>query len=187
MLGDRLRQLAEDYVTLHKTQEQELTAGEMEHRVREVYEQFVKQLGTEGIGYFDEADAGRIAVGIVDGTFNVLYHKCGRDVVLDGDTFRIRGGELAGYAIEDCPGCGKPLSAFDLYDDPGGPTRNRLREAGLYPTSDSLVLMEDSGRREAMLEALWESLNSLGDGDLLATYAVVAALIRDREESSGGV
>jgi hypothetical protein len=187
MLGDRLRRLAEDYVTVQQTQEQEFTAGETEDRIRKVYEQFVKQLETEGIGYFDEEDAGRIAVGIVDGTFNVLYHKCGRAIILDGDAFRIRGGELAGYTIEDCPGCGKPLNAFDLYDDPGGPTRNLLREAGLYPTSDSLVLMEDSGRRAAMLEALWESLNSLGDGDLLATYAVVAALIKDSEEGSGGV
>jgi hypothetical protein len=137
------------------------------------------QLDVEGIRYFDREDAARIAAGIVEDSFDVLYHKCGRAVILDGDTFRIHGGELAGHAIESCPECGEHLDAFDLYPVSGGTVHNILRQAGLYPTVDSLVLMSDPEQRATILRELRELLGDLSDGDLLAVYAVVVALMRN--------
>jgi hypothetical protein len=54
-----------------------------------------------------------------------------------------------------------------------------LREAGLYPTADGLVLTRGRKRRISILRELAKLLGSLGDGDMLAVYAVVVALLRE--------
>ena len=181
MLSDRLRRLAAGYVIAQKAQGQDDTSDELKACMSEACDQFMLQLDVDGIRYFDREDAARIAAGIVDGTFDVLYHGCGRAIVLDGDIFRIHDGDLAGHVIERCPGCGMWLDAFDLYADPGGRTRNLLRQAGLYPTADGLVLMADPERRTIILRDLREALGNLGNGDLLAVYAVVVAMIGNDE------
>jgi hypothetical protein len=183
MLSNRIRQLAQDYVTVQQAHEQNPTDGELEARVVEAYDEFVAHLEAEEIRYFDSEDAARIAAGIVDRTFDVRYHKCGRAIIRDGEMLRIHGGRLAGRIVDRCPGCQKPLNAFTLYADPGGVARDLLRDAGLYPTADGLVLVEDPERRRDILEELRGSLGELGDGDLLAVYAVVIALIRDSAAS----
>ena len=182
MVSDRLRQLAANYITARQAQEQDPTSDELKTSRSEAHGQFMKQLDMEGIRCFDREDADRIASGIVEGSFDVLCHKCGRAVILDSDTFRIHGGDLAGHAIESCPECGQRLDAFDLYADPGGMTHNLLRQAGLYPTADSLVLMVDSEQRATILRDLRELLGDLGDGDLLAVYAVVVALMKNGDD-----
>jgi len=179
MVSDRLRQLAANYLTSRQEQEQDPTSEELKTRRSEAHDQFMMQLDVEGIHCFDSEDAARIAAGIMEGSFDVLYHKCGRAIILDGDTFRIHGGDLAGHAIESCPECGQRLDAFDLYPVSGGTVHNMLRQAGLYPTANSLVLMVDSEQRTAILQELRKLLGGLSDGDLLATYAVVVVLIRN--------
>jgi hypothetical protein len=183
MISSRLRQLAADYITAWQAQEQDPTSEELEARRSEAHEQFIVQLDVEGIRYFDHEDADRIAAGIMEGFFDVLYHKCGRAIILDGETFRIHGGGLAGHAIEICPECGQRLDAFDLYPVSGGPVHGMLRQAGLYPTADSLVLMADPEQRATILRELRESLGDLSDGDLLAVYAVVVALIKSGDDA----
>lgn len=182
MISDRLRELAANYVTARQAQEQDPTSDELKNRRSEAHDQFMKQLDIEGIRYFDREAAARIAAGIVEGSFDVLYHKCGHAIILDGDTFRIHGGELAGHTIEICPECGKRLDAFDLYPVSGGTVHNMLRQAGLYPTVDSLVLMSNSEQRATILQELRKTLGKLSDADLLAVYAVVVALMRNGEE-----
>jgi hypothetical protein len=179
MISDRLRELAADCVAARWEQEQDPTNDGLKARRSEVHEQFIMQLDAEGIRYFGSEDAARIAAGIMAGSFDVLYHECGRAVILDGDTFRIHGGDLAGHVIESCPECGKRLDAFDLYAASGGAVHNMLRQAGLYPTADSLVLMADSEQRATILRELRELLADLSDGDLLAVYAVAMALMKD--------
>jgi hypothetical protein len=179
MISDRLRELAANYVTARQEQEQAPTNDALKTCRSEAHEQFIMQLDTEGIRYFDSEDAARIAAGIMAGSFDVLYHKCGRAVILDGDTFRIHGGDLAGHVIESCPECGKRLDAFDLYAASGGTVHNMLRQAGLYPTADSLVLMADPEQRTTILRELRGLLGDLSNGDLLAVYAVAMALMKD--------
>ena len=175
MLNNRLRKRAADYVAAREAQAQDPTGD----GVSEAYHQFVAQLDADGIHYFDEEDAGRIATAIVDRLFDIRYHKCGHVLVADGQTLRIHGGKLAGHVIEHCPECEMRLSAFDLYADWGGGMRKLLREFGLYPTADSLVLMSDPDQRAATLRELQESLGNMDDGDMLAIYAVVVALTQD--------
>ncbi|MDY7078627.1 MAG: hypothetical protein SXV54_17060 [Chloroflexota bacterium] len=177
MLSDQLRQLAQDYITALQAQKQNPTSDELDAHTSETYNQFTAQLETDGIRYFDTEDATRIAAGILAGSYDMLYHRCGRAIVLDGEIFRIHGGRLAGHVIESCPECGKRLNAYDLYADPGGATRNLLRQAGLYPTADSLILMKDPEQHAIILQELREALSDLTTGDLLAIYAVVTAMI----------
>jgi hypothetical protein len=183
MLTDRIRQLAQDYATARQAQEQDPASDEFEIHVTEAHDRFVAQLEAEEIRYYDSEDAARIAAGIVDRTFDVRYHKCGRAIIRDGEMLRIHGGKLAGRVIDRCPGCQKPLNAFTLYANPGGVARDLLRDAGLYPTADGLVLLRGSERRGEILQELEHSLDELGDGDLLAVYAVVIALIKDSAAS----
>ena len=179
MLSDRIRQLAQGLDTARRAWRQDPTSAELEARTSEVYDQFVAQLEADDIRYADREDAVRIAVGIVGGTFDVRYHKCGQAVIWDGNVVKIHGGRLAGRIIDRCPKCQKQLDAFRLYADPGGATRDLLREAGLYPTADGLVLARGPERRVSILRELVKSMNDLGDGDLLAVYAVTIALLRD--------
>jgi hypothetical protein len=179
MLSTQLRQRATNYVAAREAQEQDPTGDEANLHLSEAYDQFVAQLEADSIPYFDDADVARIATAIVDRSFDVRYHKCGRGLVLDGQTFRIQGGKLAGHEIEDCPECGMRLNPFDLYADSGGGVRNLLREFGLYPTASSLILMEDPAKHATTLQELRDSVGNLGDGDLLAIYAVVVALMED--------
>ena len=170
MLSEQLRQRAAAYLKALE----DVPSPELEQH--DAYNQFVEQLDAEGIHYFDSEDVTRIAVGIIEGTFDVLYHQCGRAVILDGERFRIHGGRLAGYTIEDCPGCGCRLNAFDLYATPGSATRNLLRQAGLYPTVDSLVLVQMSEQRQHIMQELHALLEQLPNDDLLSIYAVALAL-----------
>jgi hypothetical protein len=179
MLSDRIRQLARDLGTAQESWRQHPADDGLAARTSEAYDRFVAQLEAEDIRYAGREDAVRIATGIVSGTFDVRYHKCGQVVIRDGEVVKIHGGRLAGRVIDTCPKCGKQLDAFRLYADPGGATRDLLREAGLYPTADGLVLVKSSEQRAGMLRELVESLSDLGDGDLLAVYAVVVALLRD--------
>jgi hypothetical protein len=183
MLSDQIRQLAQDYVTVQQAHEQDPASSELEARVVQAYDQFVAQLEAEEIRYYDSEDAARIAAGIVDKTFDIRYHKCGRVIIRDGGMLRIHGGKLAGRVVDRCPGCQKPLDALTLYANPGGVARDLLRDAGLYPTADGLVLIRDPERRVDILQELQGSLVELGDGDLLAVYAVVIALIEDSAAS----
>ncbi len=179
MLSNRLRKRAADYVAAREMQAQDPTDGELNDGLSEAYGQFVAQLDADGIHYFDEDDAARIAAAIAERSFDVRYHKCGRVLIVDGQTLKIHGGKLAGHVIKDCPACGMRLNAFDLYADSGGGVRNLLREFGLYPTADGLVLMTDPNQRAATVDELRESLGNMDDGDLLAVYAVVVALTKD--------
>ena len=179
MLSNRIRQLAQDYVTVHRAQRQDPTSDELGVRVAEMYDRFVAQLETEGFRYADNEDVIRIASGIVSETFDVRYHRCGHAVVRDGETLRIHGGRLSGHVIDRCPGCQQRLDVFDLYANPGGVARDLLREAGLYPTADGLILVREPERRASILHELHESLGKLEDGDLVAVYGVVFALMRD--------
>jgi len=173
VLNEQLRQRAAAYMEALED------ASPSEVEQSDTYIQFVEQLDAEGIQYFDQEDTTRIAAGIVEGTFDVLYHQCGRAVILDGDQFRIYGGRLAGYVIEDCPGCGCRLNAFDLYATPGSVIRNLLRQAGLYPTADSLVLVQMSEQRQHIMQELHTLLKQLPDDDLLSVYAVALALTQE--------
>ncbi len=179
MLSNRLRKRAADYVAAHEMLAQDPTDDELNDGVSEAYVQFVAQLDADGIHYFDADGAARIATAIVDRLFDVRYHKCGHALVVDGQTLKIHSGKLAGHVIKDCPECGMRLNAFDLYADSGGGVRNLLREFGLYPTANSLVLMTDPDQRATTLYELRESLGDMGDGDLLAVYAVVVELTKD--------
>jgi hypothetical protein len=143
----------------------------------ETYDRFVAQLDAAGIGYFNREDVDHIAEGILNQTFDVLYHTCGQSIVLDGEQFRIHGGDWAGHVIEKCPRCEKPLDAYDLYTEPGSEVRNMLREAGLYPARDGLALIADAEQRQAILQDLGEMLAQLSDSDLLALYAVITDLL----------
>jgi hypothetical protein len=183
MLSDQIRQLAQDYAAAQQAHEQDPNSSELEARAAQAYDQFVAQLEVEEIRYYDDEDAARIAAGIVDKTFDVRYHKCGRALIRDGEMLRIHGGRLAGRVVDRCPGCQKSLNAFTLYANPGGVARDLLRDAGLYPTADGLVLVGDPERRADILQELQGSLGELGDGDLLAVYAVVVALIEDSAAS----
>ncbi|HDQ71302.1 MAG TPA: hypothetical protein ENN19_04290 [Chloroflexi bacterium] len=174
MLTSKLKELAADYLSTLGA-----PAAGSDDSISKERELFTDELAAEGIVYFDPDDVDRIARGMSEGTFDLRYHQCGRAIILDSERFRIHGGKLAGHVIEDCPGCGRRLDAFDLYAEPGGATRNLLRQAGLYPTADSLVLMRDANQRATILEGLQESLRHLSDGDLLAAYAVVVALLQD--------
>jgi hypothetical protein len=178
MLNRKLKQLAAEYTSMRQAVE-ETPDDALDADLTSVREQFTAELKKVGIVYFDPPDVDRIAQGIAEETFGLRYHQCGRAVILDDETFRIYGGQLAGHVIEDCPGCGRRLDAFDLYAEPGGATRNLLRQAGLYPTADSLILMRDTNQRAAMLNEIQTSLQHLGDGDLLAAYAVIVALLED--------
>jgi hypothetical protein len=178
MLNPKLKQLAAEYIAMHLDAEE--TAGDNSDATRSsAREQFAAELKKNGIVYFDPEDVDRIAREIAEETFDLRYHQCGRAIILDDETFRIYGGELAGHVIEDCPGCGRQLDAFDLYAEPGGATRNLLRQAGLYPTADSLILMRDTNQRANILKEIQASLQHLSDGDLLAAYAVIVALLQD--------
>ena len=179
MLSDRLRQLAQDFDTARRVWRQDPTNDELGSRTSEAYDRFVAQLEADDIRYDDRKDAVRIAAGIVSGAFDVRYHKCGQAVVRDGEVVKIHGGRLAGRAIDKCPKCQKRLDAFSLYADPGGVARDLLREAGLYPTADGLVLARGPGRRDSILQEMAISMDKLGDGDMLAVYAVVIALLND--------
>ena len=183
MLSDRIRQLALDFVTTQRAWRQDPANDELGTRTSGAYDRFVARLGADDIPYADREDAVRIATRIVSGTFDLRYHKCGQAVIRDGTEVRIHGGRLSGRVIDRCPKCGKPLDAFLLYADPGGTTRDLLREAGLYPTADGLVLTRGPKRRISILRELAKSLGRLGNGDLLAVYAVVIALIKDSAAS----
>lgn len=171
MVSEQLRDLAAEYVA----------AREAEAPRDEVRERLTARLDAEGIGYFDLDDIAHIAQGIVEGSFDILYHTCGQAVVLDGERFRIHGGELAGHLIKDCPRCGKPLDAYALYAEPGGETHNLLREAGLYPARDSLALIAEADQRSSTIEETCAMLKRLNNGDLLAVYGVIAALLEESE------
>lgn len=171
MVSEQLKELAAEYVV----------AREAAEPLAEVRERLTAQLDAEAIGYFDAEDVAHIARGIVEGSFDVLYHTCGHAIVLDGERFRIHGGELAGHLIKDCPRCGKPLDAYALYAEPGGETHNLLREAGLYPARDSLALIAEADQRASTIEETCAMLKRLNDGDLLAVYGVIAALLEESE------
>jgi hypothetical protein len=179
MFSDRIRQLARDLRAAQEAWRQDPTNDELGGRTSEAYDRFVAQLEVDEIPYSGREDAVRIATGIVNGSFDVRYHRCGQAVIRDGDVVKIFGGRLAGRIIDRCPKCQKQLDAFRLYADPGGATRDLLREAGLYPTADGLVLARGPGRRDSILQELAISLDKLGDGDMLAVYAVVVALLSD--------
>jgi hypothetical protein len=179
MLSNRIRQLAQDFGAAQEAWRQDPANDELGTRTSEAYDRFVAQLEADDLPYADREDAVRIASGIVSGTFDVRYHRCGQAVIRDGDVVKIHGGRLAGRVISRCPKCQKQLDAFRLYADPGGSTRDLLREAGLYPTADGLVLARGPGRRDSILQELAIALDKLGDGDMLAVYAVVIALLSD--------
>ncbi|MCP4537995.1 MAG: hypothetical protein GY832_12700 [Chloroflexi bacterium] len=179
MFSDRIRQLAQDFGATQEAWRKNPTNDELGVRTSEAYDQFVAQLEADDIPYSSRDDAVRIATGIVSGAFDVRYHRCGQAVIRDGDVVKILGGRLTGRVIDRCPKCQKHLDAFRLYADPGGATRDLLREAGLYPTADGLVLAKGSGRRDSILQEMAISMDKLGDGDMLAVYAVVIALLND--------
>ncbi len=179
MFSDRIRQLAQDFGTAQEAWKQDSANEELGARTSEAYRRFVTQLEVDGIPYTGRADAVRIATGIVSGTFDVRYHLCGQAVVRDGNVVKILGGRLAGRVIDHCPKCQKHLNAFHLYADPGGDARNLLRESGLYPTASDLVLAKGPGQRINILQELAITLDKLGDGDMLAVYAVAIALLSD--------
>ncbi len=179
MFSDRIRQLARDFGAAQEAWRKDPTNDELGVRTSEVYDRFVAQLEADGIPFSGREDAVRVATGIVSGSFDVRYHRCGQAVIRDGDVVKILGGRLAGRVIDRCPKCQKPLDAFRLYADPGGATRDLLREAGLYPTADGLVLARGPGRRDRILQEMAVSMDKLGDGDMLAVYAVIVALLSD--------
>ncbi len=179
MFSDRIRQLAQDFSTAQEAWKQDAANEELGTRTSEAYKRFVTQLEVDGIPYTGRADAVRIATGIVSGTFDVRYHRCGQAVVRDGNVVKILGGRLAGRVIDRCPKCQKHLNAFHLYADPGGDARNLLRESGLYPAAGDLVLAKGPGQRISILQELAITLDKLGDGDMLAVYAVAIALLSD--------
>ncbi|MEE8389388.1 MAG: hypothetical protein V3S14_01145, partial [Anaerolineae bacterium] len=179
MLSDQIRQRAQDFGTAQRTWRQDPTNDELGVRTAEAYDRFAAQLETDSISYADREDVVRIAAGIVSGAFDVRYHRCGQAVIRDDDVVKILGGRLAGRVIDRCPKCQKQLDAFRLYADPGGATRDLLREAGLYPTADGLVLARGPGRRASILQEMAVSMDKLGDGDMLAVYAVIVVLLSD--------
>jgi hypothetical protein len=112
----------------------------------------------------------------------VLYHKCGATVVQDADgTFKVHGGDLAGASILVCPICGSVLRDRDLYHSKSDIAREKLHDAGWYPDPDGLALMDEPRRRAAIVSTLREALANMGDADLLATYAVIMALMGEGE------
>ena len=179
MFSDRIRQLAQDFGAAQEAWRQDPTNDELGVRTSEAYDRFVAQLEADDISYSGREDAVRIAAGIVSGAFDVRYHRCGQAVIRDGNVVKILGGRLAGRVIDRCPKCQKRLDAFRLYADPGGATRDLLREAGMYPTADGLVLARGPGRRASILQEMAISMDKLGDGDMLAVYTVVIALLND--------
>ncbi len=170
MISEQLKDLAAEYILAQESSDE---------AVAQAHERFVTQLEAEEIGYFDPNDIAHIAEGIVEDSFDLLHHTCGQAVVLDGDQFRIHGGDLAGHLIERCPRCDKPLDAYDLYTNPGGKLRNLLREAGYYPTRDSLALIAKEDQRSSAIEEMYAMSRQLSDGDLLAAYGVIAALLEE--------
>ncbi len=183
MFSDRIKQLAHDLGAAQEAWKQDPTNDELGARTSEAYERFVAQLEEDGISYTGRADAVRIATGIVSGTFDVRYHGCGQAVVRDGSVVKIFGGRLAGRVIDRCPKCQKLLNAYLLYADPGGDARDLLREAGLYPVADDLILARGPGQRTSILQELAIALDELGTGDMLAVYTVAVALLSG---STGG-
>ncbi len=179
MFSNRIRQLAQEFGLAQEAWKQDSTNDELMARTSEAYKRFVTQLEMDDIPYTGRSDAVRIATGIVSGTFDVRYHRCGQAVVRDGTVVKILGGRLAGRVIDRCPRCQKQLNAFHLYADPGGDARDLLREAGLYPTAGDLVLAKGPRRRVSILQELAITLDKLGDGDMLAVYAVAIALLSD--------
>lgn len=147
----------------------------------ETDDRFMAQLDAAGIGHFNHEDVKHIAEGILNQTFDILYHTCGQSIVLDGERFRIHGGSLAGHTIEDCPRCGKKLDAYDLYAEPDSEVRKLLRQAGLYPARDGLALIADDEQRNTILQELDKMLGQLNDSDLLAVYAVLTDLLGESQ------
>lgn len=104
----------------------------------------------------------------------VLYHKCGKTVIQDTDgAFKA----LDGASTLVCPGCGAVLRDRDLYGTKSDIARDRLRDVGWYPDPDSLALVDNPAQRAIIVSALEESLDEMGDADLLAVYTVVTALV----------
>lgn len=115
-------------------------------------------------------------------TEQVLYHKCGAAVIQDADgAFKTHVGDLSGASILVCPICAAVLRDRDLYSAKSDITRDKLRDVGWYPDPDSLALMNDPTRRIAIVSTLKETLDDMGDADLLAVYAVVMALMGEGE------
>jgi hypothetical protein len=107
----------------------------------------------------------------------VLYHKCGRTVVQDADgAFRAHDGT----SILVCPSCGSVLRDRDLYGSKSDIARDKLHDVGWYPDPDSLALMDNPAQRAAIVSALKGAVDTMGDADLLAVYAVAMALVGER-------
>ena len=114
---------------------------------------------------------------MIEQTEQIVYHKCGATVVQDMDgTFRVHEGSLAGAGILVCPTCGAVLRDRDLYSAKSDIARDKLRDVGWYPDPDGLALLDDGERRAAIVSAVKKALDEMGDADLLAVYAVAAAL-----------
>ena len=104
----------------------------------------------------------------------VLYHKCGNTVVQDADgAFKA----ISGTSILVCPSCGAVLRERDLYGSKSDIARDKLRDVGWYPDPDGLALMDDPEQRAAVVSILKETLDNMGNADLLAVYAVIMALV----------
>ena len=187
MLSDQIRQLAQDFGAAREAWRQDPTNNELGVCTSEAYNRFVAQLEADDIPYSSREESVRIADGIVSGSFDVRYHRCGQAVIRDGDDVKILGGRLSGRVIDRCPKCQKHLDAFRLYADPGGATRDLLREAGLYPTADGLVLARGPERRASILQEMAISMDKLRDGDMLAVYAVIVALLSDSVGGQGSI
>ncbi|MDY7079125.1 MAG: hypothetical protein SXV54_19605 [Chloroflexota bacterium] len=107
----------------------------------------------------------------------VLYHKCGAMVIQDpSGTFRTHDSDPANASILVCPICGAVLRDRDLYATKSDIARDKLRDIGWYPDPDGLALMDDPKQRASILSTLQGALDSMGDADLLAIYAVAVAL-----------
>ncbi len=115
-------------------------------------------------------------------TEQVIYHKCGAAVIQDADgVFKAHDGDLSGASILVCPTCGAVLCDRDLYSIKSDIARDKLRTVGWYPDPDSLALMSDPAQRVTISSTLKEALDSMGDADVLAVYAVIMALTGEGE------